>query len=431
MMVVLVLKKLFGKKQIEIIPIKKLEKNKNSWGGDGIVFYLKNGKGILRQKYGSNETQGLSCLVYDNIPLNKFHGEEYFCPTCEKLISAGYGLDKANDYTISKLRETLNQPFVSLEQSLQNLEPLLGLLPTGYYALTDIELFPTDGDGNFFWTIGNNPILNKATCTIYDNGNWSEGGPKYILPTQPPRLFNKDTAEFYRCNDNYRGIAYFLDGYLCALLDGHHKAVAAAMEKRPLKTLVILPTTGVLFPNKDQGSKGGLIISGQTLYKNELLSSIKKVGNSFSENRMSPGEMNEYLRLHDESFGTYKWSEDILETGKYFPDIFTIACMEWAGDLSDSRLDKIIKDEEVFDEDCTLYYIVKALFESENPRFKQVAFYIGRNESYVSIWNKVYTLLGKVKDEEVEDFFVEYLINDEKLRPDITRIVDDYFIKMK
>ena len=65
------LSKLFSKNQIDIIPIKRLEKDKNCWGGEGIVFYLKNGKGILKQKYGSNDTQGLSCLVYDNAQLVK------------------------------------------------------------------------------------------------------------------------------------------------------------------------------------------------------------------------------------------------------------------------------------------------------------------------------------------------------------------------
>lgn len=420
------LSKLFGNNQIDIIPIKKLEKDKNCWGGEGIVFYLKNGKGLLRQKYGSNDTQGLSCLVYDNIPLSKFHGDEYFCPTCEKLISAGYGLDKTNDQTISKLRETLNQPFVSLEKALKNLEPLLGLLPSGYYALADLELFPTDGNGKFFWTIENRPTLNKATCPIYDVGNWSEDGPKYILPTQPPRLFNNYTVEFYRKNENCRAIEYYLDGYLCALLDGHHKAVAAALEKRPVKTLVILPTTGVFFPNDSQGIKGGLIISGETVYENELLSSLKKVRDSFPDNRMSKGEMENYLSLNDESFGAYNWSEDILKTSGYFPSVFTAACIEWAGDLSDLRLNKIITHEEVCD-NRTLYYIAKALFELKSPRFKELAFFIGKNEFCVPVWNEVYSLIAKIKDEEVENFFVEFLINDEKLRPDITKIVDDYF----
>ena len=59
--------------------------------------------------------------------------------------------------------------------------------------------------------------------------------------------------------------------------------------------------------------------------------------------------------------------------------------------------------------------------------FKKIAFFIGVNEAYTSIWNDAYSLIAKIKDEEVENFFIEFLINDEKLRPDITKIVNDYF----
>ena len=41
-----------------------------------------------------------------------------------------------------------------------------------------------------------------------------------------------------------RGLAWYLpDSYLCVLLDGHHKATAAALEGRPLKTLVLSTAT--------------------------------------------------------------------------------------------------------------------------------------------------------------------------------------------
>lgn len=128
----------------------------------------------------------------------------------------------------------------------------------------------------------------------------------------------------------------------------------------------------------------------------------------------------------NESFETYNWSEDILKTSDYFHSAFTSTCIEWAGDLSDSRLNKIITYEEACD-NRTLYYIAKALFELKSQRFKQLAFFIGKNQSYVSIWNEVYSLIAKVKDEKVENLFVEFLIKDEKLRSDITKVVDDYF----
>ncbi len=48
-----------------------------------------------------------------------------------------------------------------------------------------------------------------------------------------------------------RGLAWYLpDSYLCVLLDGHHKATAAALEGRPLKTLVLSTATHLMMSNK-------------------------------------------------------------------------------------------------------------------------------------------------------------------------------------
>ena len=67
-----------------------------------------------------------------------------------KSFAAGYGLNMSDQQVISELHDILNKKFVSLEESVENLKPLLGLLQTGYYALVDSELCPTDGNGNFF-----------------------------------------------------------------------------------------------------------------------------------------------------------------------------------------------------------------------------------------------------------------------------------------
>lgn len=43
---------LLKKSEPEIIAIKPPESHQNEWGGDGLVFYVKNGKGLLSTKYG-------------------------------------------------------------------------------------------------------------------------------------------------------------------------------------------------------------------------------------------------------------------------------------------------------------------------------------------------------------------------------------------
>ena len=49
------------------------------------------------------------------------------------------------------------------------------------------------------------------------------------------------------------------------------------------------------------------------------------------------------------------------------------------------------------------------------------------NYSYAPVWYKIYELLAEIKDEEVENFFVEYLIEDDKEHPEIKKIIDKYF----
>ena len=420
---------LIKKSDTEIITIKPPKNHQTEWGGDGIVFYVKNGKGILSSKYGYLENDALATLVYGDIPLIKFHGDgPYFCPTCEKLVAAGYGLNMSDNKVISELRDVLNRKFVSLEESLENLKLLLGLLPTGYYALIDTELCPTNGNGEFFWKLNNTPTYNKASCPIYGgDGLWSKGIPYYVLPTQPPSLYNPQQAEFYRNNDDYRAIAYHMDGYLCTLIDGHHKVVAAALDKKKVKSLVIIPTSFVSMPYDKQNYNSGISINGVFLNENELSTPVKEVAKLLELNQLKKEVTEKYLSLRNVDFNkNYEWSKEILEAEKVFPDALTIARQQWAGDISDDRMNRILKNQESISDQDALNIAV-ALYYLRNPKFKEIAFYICRNYSFAPVWYKIYELLADIKDEEVEDFFVDYLVQDDKEHPEIKKIIDKYF----
>ncbi len=424
-------RKFFKSSSPELITIKTIEKYQPDWGGSGVVFYIRNGKALLSNKYGYLENDALATLVYGDTPLIKFHGDgPYFCPTCEKLVAAGYGLNMSDQQMISDMREILNHKFVSLEQSLENLKPLLGLLPTGYYALVDTELCPTNGNGEFFWKLNNTPTYNKASCPIYGgDGLWSAGFPYYILPTQPPSLYNPQQAEFYRKNDEYRAIAYHVDGYLCALLDGHHKAVAAALNKKKVKTLVIIPAGLAWEANKNQNTKGGISINGITLYEDELLTPVLEVMHSWGENKLKESETKTYLSLKNKDFDNkYEWSQDILEAEEAFPDVSTVARIEWAGDISDERLNRILKSQEALEDKDGLNISI-ALFYNKSPRFKEMAFYFCKNYSFATVWHEIYELLANIKDEDIEKFFIDYLVQDDKDHPEIKKIINQYFIK--
>ena len=414
---------LFAKSEIEIIPVKDFD--------NGLVFYVKNGRGLLRVKYGSLGDKGLCALVFDGVPLIKFHGDEYFCPTCEKFISAGYGLNVCKNKELKKLSEIFNAPFVNIKKSFDDLKPLFGLLPTGYYTLSDEELFLTDGQGNFFWNISNDPILNQATCPVYDpqSFEWSKAIPKYILPTQSPKLFNAERVAHYRIEENTRAIAYHFDvsGYLCALLDGHHKATAAALNGKAQKTLVISGAYSLSFPHESSNIKPSIDFNKVAIYEDEMVESFDKTRKNWGVgSRMSNAEFARFLSMKNDDF-EYTWPSEILKTsGKYY-EAYSLACLEWAGDISDSRLDEILAGKELHAESM-MRHISHALYITENPRFIDFAIFICKNENYVHIWHDVFKLLSNVKNQRVEEFFIDYLVNDERLRPDITKIVDAYFI---
>lgn len=419
--------RLLNNARVEIIPLKTITERPETWGGNGIIFYVKNGKGLLKHGYGIYEDKGLITLLYDNIPLIKFHSDEYFCPTCEKLVSAGYGLNMTDNNIVNEMRKLFNSPFISMDNSFENLKPLLGLLRTGYYSLVDVELYPSDGNGQFFWNITNTPLNNKASYPSYGgDGLWSEVVPKYILPSQPPTRFNREVAEYYRKNDNYRAIAYYMEGYLCTLIDGHHKAVASTLEHRPLKTLVIIPASSGWHKSKHLNeSQGGISFNGVNLYENEMITSISKTIDLFKENSISSEETRKCLLMINSEFDSYQWDLDILESEKYYPDAITLARIEWAGGITEDKLDNII-NHQINMKDNEVLNLLTAMFALNHQRFKEIAFYFGRNDRYISIWNELFKMLARIKDEEVENFFIEFIINSEVERLDLKKIVDEY-----
>lgn len=395
--------------------------------GKGIIFLVSNGKGILQQAYGSKGERGLYSLMFEDVPLIRLHGDNYMCPTCEKLISAGYGIDKVDDSVINKIRDTLNGTFESLPKSLYNLDPLLGLLPSGVYAMNDIDLYPTDGDGNFFWTINNTPKQNKASCPVYEKGNWFFEYPAFLLPSQPPTSFNLERAQYYQNKTDCRAIAFNI-GFHNVLLDGHHKATAAALEGRKLKTLVIFPASSLPVPtNKNQHeAKLQLGIDWFSIEDLGIGKNEEKI--RVTSRRLSEIETEKYTALIEKNFDDYLWTEKILQSAKKFPDVKALAYLEWGGELTNNRLDRIMERKEFLDESQAIY-LCTALQVTNNPRFCELAFQIAKDERYVRIWVDIFKLISRIYTQEVEEFFIDFLVYDEKIRPEVTRIANDYLSK--
>lgn len=70
--------------------------------------------------------------------------------------------------------------------------------------------------------------------------------------------------------------------------------------------------------------------------------------------------------------------------------------------------------------------LVTALYALEHTSFKELAFYFCSYGGFMGIWHDIFMLLAKIKDEDVENFFIGYLINGEIERAELKKIIDDY-----
>ena len=247
----------FGKRVPEIK--KKRTVGKTGIVKSGVIFSLKKGRGRLRVKRtGTVETEDydrymVSQLMLGDKPLTEI--ERPYSPTCESLLGAGYGIEQADSGELREICDRVNNEFVSAEKSLETLAPLLGLLEDGVYLLADTDCFPTDGQGGFFWAADpKKKFYDAAVSWMYigseDGVDLFSGDvvpPLYLYPTQSADMMNRERVEHYRGiiggENAPRALALnYADG-ISFLIDGHHKAAAAALEGKPVKCLLIIPET--------------------------------------------------------------------------------------------------------------------------------------------------------------------------------------------
>lgn len=133
---------------VEILDVKLDTSNIPSIKEAKLVYI--NGKAKLVNdvaRYGSDHRSPRQIKLND-VPL--LQAKIPNCPTCCSLLATGYGIENTNCKELLDIQEKINSNYVSLEKSIENIEPLLTLLETGFYLIADAICYPTDGDKNFF-----------------------------------------------------------------------------------------------------------------------------------------------------------------------------------------------------------------------------------------------------------------------------------------
>lgn len=229
------------------------------WCRDAALIRITGGRGVLTERY-SEETDDYtlrSSLMLCGSPIMQAEYPE--CPTCSALLARGCGIENVDCDALRDIRDRINSPYTGINTAVLYISEILHLLKDGYYVIADACLYPTDGTNRFFMNVPDKLTDCHASCDSCYEPLFStcvDSFPAYIYPTQSNTALDTDRAKHYLdmidAPDAPRAIAYYDYGFMCALLDGHHKAYAAAMKGCTLPTIVIIPLTSIWGTDDDK-----------------------------------------------------------------------------------------------------------------------------------------------------------------------------------
>lgn len=370
----------------------------------------------------------------NNTPLVQINTPD--CPTSNSLLATGYGIENANCQELMEIQKEINADFISLENSIKAIEPLLKLFETGFYLIAEAECYPTDGNGNFFWNVPNKLTDSPATGLAYlrDTDTYCVfNQPVYLYPTQTTDCYNEERVKYYidkfnnEDNNEPRAIVYNFGGFINFVIDGHHKACAAALLGKPLKCLLIIK--GEYSRNYGEDNQ---------IYLKFLNSEIKKED--------IPIKYQPFLKEKKKNWGSIiinegtvnkrKWEYKYINLVKKYPSL-----LEYATKVDDLIYENIeISDELInyclinFDKDSQIKArkIFRNLELLDVEKAKDFAIRYAKASLKQKISNDlklvIYNFLVNMKNNtEIEQIFIDYIVYNENKDDPVLELINSYW----
>ena len=370
----------------------------------------------------------------NNTPLVQINTPD--CPTSNSLLATGYGIENANCDELMEIQKEINTDFISLENSIKAMNPLLKLFETGFYMIAEAECYPIDGNGNFFWNVPNKLTDSPATGLAYlrDSDTYCVfNQPVYLYPTQTTDCYDEKRVKYYidkfnnTDNNEPRAIVYNFGGFINFIIDGHHKACAAALLGKPLKCLLIIK--GEYSRNYGEDNQ---------IYLKFLNSEIKKED--------IPIKYQPFLKEKKKNWGSIiinegtvnkrKWGYKYINSAKKYPSL-----LEYATKVDDLIYENIeISDELInyclinFDKDSQIKArkIFRNLELLDVEKAKDFAIRYAKASLKQKISNDlklvIYNFLVNMKNNtEVEQIFIDYIVYNEDRDDPVLELINSYW----
>ena len=401
------------------------------------VVYV-NGAGKFTEVSENNKDEDsyLRHIRLNDIPLVQINSP--YCQTSSSLLASGYGIENTDCEELEKIQKEINSNFISLEKSIKAIEPLLKLFETGFYMIADAKCYPTDGEKNFYWDVSNKlkdfPATGSAYLVEEEESYYVFNQPVYLYPTQTTDCYNKERVEYYiekfkNCDNNEpRAIVYNFGEFINFVIDGHHKACASALLGKPLKCLLIIKGEGY----RDWNKKNYLKFLGTEIEGDKISDKYRELA-KFEINIPTKS-----VSIKEGCVNKREWEQEYIESVKKFPDLIKYATivndlvyekMEITDDLMEYYLKKFDRESQ-----RKVRIIIHNLEFSDKKKAQEFIIKYARASLKHKISNKLkvlmYEFLVKIKDNpEIEQVFIDYIVQNEDINDPILKIIDSYWEK--
>ncbi len=392
---------------------KKLDTSQYLWCDEAVLIQVKNGKSALTEicsEFDDENYTEKANLMLNGKPL--LQGEYPFCPTCSAWLARGYGIEHIDCPELKKIRHQINAEYENFQTAVENIAPLLELLDDGFYVVADAKVYPTNGEEHYFANVPDELAEQSAACNRYYSSAFftvTKGFPAYLYPTQSNSVLNLERAEYYADiidkKNAPRAIAYHEYGFLCALLDGHHKAYAAAKKGCMLSTLVIIPMSGTV---KRADSSEELAFFSEICIPAKELSGFKGIRPKIKKRVKFSTYENIFIdekNLNIKIYPTIEELTGIYAAGAEHLTITENLIQQWLESPEQENHNRLL---------CVLKYYAKTKPEQAYQIAKKIISFAVDNGELKTLLIAAYRVISGKKCEESENLILEYIINHDK-----------------
>lgn len=385
--------------------------------------------------YGSRY---FSQILLNDTPLVQVNSPD--CPTCSGLLATGYGLANTHCEELESVQNALNEPFESLDRSIAALSPLLSLVESGLYLIADAECYPTDGNGNFFWDVPNQPTPNPATAEalLVDSGYACVSGhPVFLFPTQDTDCFDENRVDYYvdlftKEKDLPRAVIYNFDEFISFVLDGHHKTCAAALLGEMSKCIAIIPYSGYGYhQSNNQMVPDTLYFASVEIPANDIPKAYLPPVPDWRNHQRQP-EPPHNFHITAGTINHRNWEKKYRDAASCYPSVTDYAKIIAANipcdiPVSEELIDTCLSNlnEEAQQKMQDILLVMK---KQNDSRIKQTALCCAKKFPSCPLKEQACRILANMRDDpEIEQYFIDYWVDHSDKHDPTLAIINTYW----